>query len=60
MSTTKLILMTGSDEKYIDKIKPYLNSIDINSNFDSNFLIYLNENEIKLDNKIKVCKKRRR
>ena len=54
MSTTKLILMTGSDEKYINKIKPYLNSIDINSNFDSNFLIYLNENDIKLENKIKV------
>jgi hypothetical protein len=48
--------MTGSDQNYIDKIKPYLDSIDINSNFDSNFLIYLNENDIKLDNKIKVLK----
>lgn len=56
MSTTKLILMTGSDEKYIGKIKPYLDSIDVNSNFDSNYLIYLNEHDIKLDNKIEILK----
>jgi len=56
MSTTKLILMTGSDEKYINKIKPYLDSIDNNSNFDLNFLIYLSDNDIQLDNKINVLK----
>jgi hypothetical protein len=56
MSITKLILMTGSNEKYINKIKPYLDSIDNNSNFDLNFLIYLSDNDIQLDNKINVLK----
>ena len=56
MYTTKLVLATGSDEKYINKIKKYLNSIDDNSNFDLNLLIYLGDNEINIDNNVKVLK----
>ena len=54
MSTTKLILATGSDGRYLNKIKPYLNSIDVNSNFDLNLLIYLGDNQIVIDNNLKV------
>lgn len=56
MYTTKLVLATGSDEKYINKIKKYLNSIDDNSNFDLNLLIYLGDNEINIDNNVRVLK----
>ena len=56
MYTTKLVLATGSDEKYINKIKKYLNSIDDNSNFDLNLLIYLGDNEINIDSNVKVLK----
>jgi hypothetical protein len=45
----KLILSTGSDIKYLNKIEPYLNSISINSNFDENVLVYLSDSEIKLN-----------
>lgn len=44
----KLILATGSDNNYLKKIKSYLDSIEKNSNFDSNFLIYLGDDNIKL------------
>jgi hypothetical protein len=43
----KIILATGSDYKYLDKIQRYLNSISENSNFDRNILVYLGDkNEI--------------
>jgi len=48
----KLILATGSDDAYLDKIMPYLNSIENNSNFDLNFLIYLGHDDVNL-----TCKK---
>lgn len=47
----KLILSVGADKKYINNphLKKYLHSISINSNFDINILIYLDENKIELD-----------
>jgi hypothetical protein len=56
MSTTKLILATGSDDRYLSKIKPYLDSIDLNSNFDLNLLIYLGNKDIKIDNNLTILK----
>lgn len=56
MSTTKLVLATGSDNRYINKIKPYLDSIDLNSNFDLNLLIYLGDDNISVNNNLKVLK----
>jgi hypothetical protein len=51
----KLILATGSDNRYLKKIQTYLNSIELNSNFDCNFLIYLGDENITLDyKKIKI------
>lgn len=53
----KLILATGSDNSYLNKIISYLNSIEINSNFDLNFLIYLGDDDIHLTyKKIKTLK----
>lgn len=56
MSTTKLILATGTDNRYLNKIKPYLDSIDLNSNFDLNLLIYLGDDNVKIDNNLTVLK----
>jgi hypothetical protein len=56
MSTTKLVLITGSDKKYINKIKPYLDSINTNSNFDLNFLVYLGDDVIETCDNVKVLK----
>lgn len=36
----KVILATGSNSSYLSKIHGYLDSIDVNSNFDKNFLVY--------------------
>lgn len=53
----KLILATGSNLGYLHKMLPYLKSIESNSNFDSNYLVYLDENELSLPfNKIKITK----
>lgn len=46
----KLVLATGSDNRYLQKIKPYLTSLDINSNFDENILVYIGEENFELDN----------
>ena len=43
----KLVLATGSDKGYYLRILPYLESIQTNSNFDENYLIYLDEEPIK-------------
>ena len=43
----KLVLATGSDKKYYHKILPYLDSVQKNSNFDENYLIYMDEEPIK-------------
>lgn len=53
----KLILATGCDKKYIPSIKPYLDSIELKSNFDLNLFILLNEDDYTYDNeKIKMLK----
>lgn len=53
----KLILATGCDENYLASIKPYLKSIELNSNFDLNIFITLGENDFTLDSvKIKRLK----
>jgi len=39
----KVILATGSNSSYLSKIYGYLESIDVNSNFDKNFLVYFGE-----------------
>jgi hypothetical protein len=44
----KLILATGSNLNYLHKMSTYLKSIEKNSNFDSNYLIFLGEEEIEL------------
>lgn len=55
MQTNKLILATGSNLYYLEKISPYLLSIVENSNFDHNYLIFLGENKIYMPfKKIKV------
>jgi hypothetical protein len=52
----KLILATGSNFGYLNKISLYLKSIESNSNFDDNYLIYFEDNQIKLPlKKLKVC-----
>ena len=51
----RLILATGSNSGYLTKINAYLTSIELKSNFDLNFLIYLGDNELKLPfEKIKI------
>ena len=44
----KLILATGSDLNYLSKMRPYLKSIESNSNFDKNILVFVGEDEIQL------------
>jgi hypothetical protein len=44
----KLILCTGSDLNYLAKIRPYLKSIEKNSNFDKNILVYVGEGSIEI------------
>lgn len=39
----KLILSTGSDINYLNKIGPYLHSIELNSNFDRNILVFVSD-----------------
>lgn len=45
----KLVLATGSDAGYYEKIQPYLNSIEANSTFDENQLVYLGDEEIEFE-----------
>jgi hypothetical protein len=39
----KIVLATGSDERYLTKIRPYLKSIEFKSNFDLNYLVYVSD-----------------
>lgn len=39
----KLVLATGSDERYLIKIRPYLKSIQSKSNFDINYLVFVSD-----------------
>jgi hypothetical protein len=39
----KLVLATGSDERYLIKIRPYLKSIQSKSNFDLNYLVFVSD-----------------
>ena len=51
----KTILATGSDSNYLKKIIPYLQSIQFNSNFDENILVFVGENKIQNNlSKLKV------
>lgn len=51
----KLILATGSNLSYLTKINAYLRSIESHSNFDSNFLVYYGNDELKMQfQKIKL------
>ena len=43
----KLILATGSNLNYLHKMTGYLKSIEANSNFDSNYLVFLGDDEMK-------------
>lgn len=43
-----IILATGSDLNYLSKMRPYLKSIESNSNFDKNILVYVGEDEMTL------------
>jgi hypothetical protein len=57
----RIILSTGSDKKYLDRINAYLNTIETNSNFDENYLIFLAENDVEAEvdinfSKIKISK----
>lgn len=47
----KVVLATGSDYKYLNKIQPYLNSLEINSNFDDTILVYIGEENFDIKNK---------
>lgn len=47
----KVILSTGSDYKYMGKISPYLKSIEKNSNFDENILVFFGDENIEFENK---------
>ena len=52
----KLILATGSNLNYLHKMTPYLKSIESNSNFDSNYLVFLGDDELKMKyQKIRIC-----
>lgn len=54
----KIILVTGSDQKYLDRIDRYLNSIVDNSNFDENILVYIGDNldDVKKYKNVTNCK----
>jgi hypothetical protein len=41
----KLILITGSDYRYLPSIGRYIDSINNNSNFDKNYLVYLKDDQ---------------
>lgn len=43
-----IILATGSDLNYLSKMRPYLKSIETNSNFDKNILVFVGEDEMTL------------
>lgn len=43
-----IILATGSDLNYLSKMRPYLKSIESNSNFDKNILVFVGEDEMTL------------
>jgi len=47
----KVILATGSDYKYLQKIQPYLSSLDKNSNFDENILVFIGDEDFHFENK---------
>lgn len=47
----KLLIATGSDFKYLPKIEPYLRSLELNSNFDENILVFLGDQDLKLNSK---------
>lgn len=52
----KLILATGSNSNYLHKMGLYLKSIEENSNFDENYLVYFDDREITLPlTNLKVC-----
>lgn len=42
----KVILATGTDERYIQKITPYIQSIKKYSNFDENYIIYYSKDPL--------------
>lgn len=44
----RIILATGSDLNYLSKMRPYLKSIESNSNFDKNILVFVGEDEMEL------------
>lgn len=44
----KVVVATGSDFKYLNKIEPYLRSLVLNSNFDENILVFLGDENIKI------------
>jgi hypothetical protein len=47
----KLILATGSDSNYLNQMNRYFNSINLNSNFDRNVLIFVTDNnDVKINN----------
>jgi hypothetical protein len=52
----ELILITGADYKYLSAINRYIESINKNSNFDKNYLVYLKDDQdLKIDyNRVKV------
>lgn len=53
----KIVLATGSDERYLTKIRPYLKSIELKSNFDLNYLVYVSDTPANLSfpfSKIKI------
>ena len=45
----KLILATGADNNYLDKIQPYLASIIAHSNFDHNVLAFLSDDVFEIE-----------
>jgi len=46
----KIVIATGSDFKYLKKINSYLKSLELNSNFDENILVFLGEEDLKMNN----------
>lgn len=50
----KVILVTGSNYSYLPKISGYLTSIDANSNFDKNFLIYTGEDLVVVPESVQI------
>jgi hypothetical protein len=50
----RLILSTGADLNYLNNITPYLHSIEENSNFDKNILIFVGDNSKIINNFKKI------